>query len=238
MLHDRDPRFTLVSDKLSVRDFVTQAIGRDILVPLLWSGTRAEDIPFHHLPTKFIIKTNHGAGYYYVVKDSTNLNVENTKRLVNKWLRENYCKDRYIGVEWAYRNICPKVIIESLLDERGDLPIDYKFYCFLGRVEFLILHFDRSRGQKTLVLNRDFESPNFEIPTPHWPGSVSRPLNFDYMIQIAERLSENFEFIRVDLYNIQGKVYFGELTLYPGGVGVKILPPQADYFFGNRWKAL
>lgn len=237
MLHDRDPRLPILCDKLKVRDFVAQKVGQDILVPLLWYGERPENIPLNDLPSKFVIKTNHGAGYYIIVKDSKDLNFKTTKIKLNQWLRENYCEDRYIGIEWGYKNIHPTILIEPLLEENGDLPIDYKFYCFLGRVEFLIMHFERLKGQRTILLDRDFQSPKFaaQTPTPRWTGIVSRPPNFDSMVHVAESLAKDFDFIRVDLYNIHGKIFFGELTPYPGGVGVKILPDEEDFVYGGKW---
>jgi len=237
MLYDRDPIFTLISDKLRVRDYVTNKVGSEYLIKLIWSGDDTEEIPFDELPLKFVIKANHGCGYNILVNDKRRLDQTRTKRQLKKWLRENFCQDKYVGTEWGYRNIKPTIIIEEFIEEKAKAPVDYKFYCFYGRVEFLTLHFDRHIEHKTRSFNRNFEPYEFRYDFEQWNGECKRPPKFEVMVQLAESLSDEFDFMRVDLYGLENKVYFGELTPYPGGVATKFLPPSRDYILGEMWKS-
>ena len=236
MLHDRDPILTLICDKLKVRDYVAKKAGIQYLIPLLWNGNKPEEIPFDGLPSRFVIKTNHGAGYNITVKDKTDLNREDTRRQLNRWLRENYCQDKYLGAEWGYRNIKPSIMIESFLEENGKPPVDYKFYCFDARVEVLSLHFDRFEGHKTRTYDRNFNPHVFGYDIPQWNGKIERPKNFELMVKLAESLAEGFGFIRIDLYSVKGEVFFGEFTPYPGGGLARFLPARQDYILGKKWK--
>jgi hypothetical protein len=235
-LHNRDPIFTLISDKLAVRDYVNQRIGAQYLVPLVWKGNNFDNIMFDELPLKFVIKTNHGCGYNILVKDKNTLDIKQVKIQLNKWLNENFCSDKYLGTEWGYRNIDPTIMIESFIEENGKAPVDYKFYCFSGRVEMVTLHFDRFEEHKTRTFDRNFNPHEFRYDFPQWIGECTRPKNFDTLVHLAESLAAEFDFIRVDLYSSENKIYFSELTPYPGGVGTKFLPIKQDFLLGEKWK--
>ena len=107
MLHERNPLFTLISDKLLVRDYVAEKIGNEYLIPMLWSGDKSEEIPFDELPLRFVIKTNHGCGYNIIVKDNNERDHDKEKMQLKKWLDENFCQDKCLGIAWGYRNIKP-----------------------------------------------------------------------------------------------------------------------------------
>ena len=238
MLHERDPLFTLISDKFRVRDYVTSKVGSDCLIPLLWQGDKPEDIPFDELPLKFVIKTNHGCGYIIIVKDKTQMDRAMTIRKLKKWLGENYGRDRSLGIEWGYKNIKPTIIIESFIGENEKAPIDYKFSCFSGRAEYITLHIDRFENYSIEILDRNFEPHTFAMLVPQWRNGIryQRPPNFEKLLQLAEDLANGFDFIRVDLYTAKNKIYFGELTLYPGGVSGRFFEDEQDYVFGEKWQ--
>jgi len=235
-LHDRDPRLTMISDKLRVRDYVAKKVGSEYLIPLLWNGDKPEEIPFDKLPDKFVIKTNHGCGYIIIVNDKMKLDKAKTSRQLHKWLAENFCQDTYLGIAWGYKNIRRTIIIESFMEENRKAPVDYKFYCFSGRVEILTLHYDRFEEHKTRTFDRNFEPHEFRYDFEQWGGELQRPQNFEAMVKLAESLSEEFDFMRVDLYSIENNIYFSELTPYPGGVNTKFLPVRQDYALGEKWK--
>jgi hypothetical protein len=238
MLFDRDPRWTMLSDKLLVRDYVVKKLGNEYLVPLLWSGDKPEEIPFDELPSKFVIKTNHGCGFNIVVTDKTQLDQTKARLQLKKWLCVNYCQDLVLGLEWGYKNIRPTIIIESFLDDNGRAPIDYKLRCFSGRVEFLTMHFNRvGLHAQSLVCDRDF-TPIECILGTQYKGKFERPANYKRMIQAAETLSQEFDFIRVDLYSLKNRIYFGELTFYPGGGLIRFFPRRYDFQFGEKWKMI
>ncbi|NPV51854.1 MAG: glycosyltransferase [Candidatus Methanofastidiosum sp.] len=235
MLHNRDPLLTLISDKLLVRDFVASRIDTQYLIPLLWSGSLPNNIPYSYLPKKFVIKTNHGCGYVILVKDKNRLVREEVNRLLLSWLRTNFCTDTYLGSEWAYKHITPRIIVEQFIGDSDKAPEDYKFYCFHGKVEFLTVHYGRFAEHKTRSFDRNFQPYDFKYDFDQWEGYCEKPINFVEMVRIAELLAADFDFMRVDLYNVNGKIYFGELTPYPGGVSTKFLPRYRDYYLGSLW---
>lgn len=240
MLFDRDPQLTLLNDKLHVRDFVKTKVGSEHLIPLLWKGDNPELIPFDDLPSKFVIKATHGCAYNILVKDKEQINKRKIRLQLAEWLRTNYCQSFLIGIEWGYKNIKPSIIIESFIAETEKPPEDYKFYCFSGRVEFVTVHFDRFTGHKTRSFDRNFMPHEFTYNFAKWCGEFSgdftRPSNFKTMVQLAESLATGFDFIRVDLYNVNNHIYFGEFTPYPGGVSTQFLPASLDYSLGGKWK--
>jgi len=237
MLFDRNPQWTMLSDKLRMRDYVTDKVGNKYLVPLLWSGNKPEEIPFDELPLKFVIKTNHGCGYNIIVKDKTQLNQAKTIFQLNKWLGENFCQDRALGTEWAYKNIKPRIIVESFLDDNGNVPVDYKFFCFSGRTEFIQMNFDRFGDPYEKTFDRDFNPMDLWQGTKQYPGKVMRPENYEDMIRVAELLAGNLDFIRVDFYNVGGRIFVGELTCYPGGGRIVWIPRRYDFLLGEKWKS-
>lgn len=236
MLSEREPQLTLFCDKLGVRDFVATRIGPPYLVPLLWSGTDPRSIPFDELPSRFVIKTNHGCAYNILVPDKGKLDVPAAISQLDRWLKRNFCNSTYLGISWGYKNIPPRILIEEYLEENGQPPVDYKMYCFGKRVEFLTVHYDRFRDHKTRSFDRKFAPYDFSYDFEQWNGTCERPANFDEMVSVAEALAEGSEFVRVDLYSLGEKVYFSELTPYPGGVSTKFLPRSTDLALGQQWK--
>jgi hypothetical protein len=236
MLHERDSLLTLVNDKLRVRDYAAERVGSEYLIPLLWSGEKPETIPFDELPSKFVIKATHGCGYNIVVKDKAQINKKKTRLQVKKWLSENFGQDKYLGIAWGYKNIKPTIIIESFIEENGKAPVDYKFWCFSGRVVSISLHFDRFEKHSTRSFNRNFEPGGLRFNLPQYSGEYQRPANYNEMVKVAESLADGFDFMRVDLYNPDGRILVGELTPYPGGVSAKFDPESVDYALGEKWK--
>ncbi|OGL43431.1 MAG: hypothetical protein A2W05_00365 [Candidatus Schekmanbacteria bacterium RBG_16_38_10] len=236
MLHNRDTQLTLLNDKLLVRDYVAAKVGKDYLIPLLWTGANVEYIPFEELPSKFVIKATHGCAYNILVHDKREIKPQNIRLQLTKWLNENYCQDFCLGIEWGYKNIKPLIIIEDFIGENDQAPVDYKFYCFSGHVEFVTLHFDRFIEHKTRTFDRNFNPHEFSYHFGQWNGECQKPTHFDEMLYLAESLSEGFDFMRVDLYSVKEKIYFSELTPYPGGVSTKFLPVRQDYFLGEKWQ--
>jgi hypothetical protein len=238
MLYMRDPILTLISDKLLVRDYVTQKDGNVHLIPLLWYGNEPEQTPFDRLPDKFVIKTNHGCGYNILVQDKIKLDIQSTKNKLKKWLGENFCQDKYLGTEWGYKNIKPFIMVEEFLGNQKKAPVDFKFYCFAGHVDIITVHLDRFEEKKFIAYDRLFQRLENKSKFKHYDGPFQLPPNCMEMVQIAENLSEDFDFIRVDLYNLEGVIYFGELTPYPGGVstlrGFDL--KSYDVEMGEKWK--
>jgi hypothetical protein len=237
MLHDRNPAFTLVSDKFRVRDLVARTVGAGVLIPLLWSGKRPEDIPYDRLPSRFVIKTNHGCAYNILVPDKSRIDRAAVASQLRRWLSENYAEDTYLGIAWGYRNVEPRILIEEFLTDDGNPPADYKFYCFAGRAEVITIHLDRYGEKKSIAVDREFVRFRFRPSFRQFPLDVPRPPDFEAMLELAERLSVGFNFVRVDLYSVANKVYFGELTPYPVGVSkfVSFDIRDLDRRLGEKW---
>lgn len=237
MLFERDPVWTLFSDKLRVRDYVASKVGKNFLVPLCWVGEKPGDIPFERLPSKFIIKTNHGCDYNFFVKDKGQVDQVKVRRLLAIWLRENYCKDRFLGVSWGYKNIRPMIMVESFLEDKGHVPSDYKFFCYAGKVEFLKIDFNRFEDHSEAFFDRELKQLDiFGRGIKKHQGKIVFPENYHEMVRVAESLAQGIDFIRVDLYSVDGQVYFGELTCYHGGGMIRLYPRKYDFFFGEKWE--
>jgi hypothetical protein len=237
MLFDRDPKWTLLSDKLRVRDYVEKRAGKDVLIPLLWSGTRSRDIPFDTFPDQFVIKANHGCGYNIIVSDISQFNTELTKSKIDAWLNENFCHDYILGTAWAYRNISPSIIVESFIGGHGKPPVDYKFFCFDGKVEMFKMDFDRFTDHSVAFFDRRCQKLDVhEKGLKRFSGLITLPDSIHEMIEVAERLATGLDFIRVDLYNNSNRTFFGELTCYPSGGNGPWVPESFDFNCGAKWK--
>lgn len=236
-LHTRDPRFTLISDKFQVRKHIEKQIGSDYLVPLLWHGESADEIPYNDLPSNFIIKTNHGCGCNIVVREKHKLDKKSAKLKLENWMQTNYCDDKFLGIAWAYKNIKAQIIIEASLDENGKLPVDYKFFCFSGRMEFFKMDFNRYENHMEAFFDRNCNRLELiEVGLKAYPAKIVFPTNIRDMIRVAESLSAEYDFMRIDLYSKDNKIFFGECTPYPGGVSARFEPESYDYIFGSKWQ--
>ena len=216
---------------------MVKKVGSEYLIPLLWQGDNPEEIPFDILPPQFVIKTNHGCKSNIIVDDKKQLDQKKTRLQLKKWLCENSCTDKFLGTEWAYKHIKPTVIIESFLNDNGKVPLDYKFFCFSGQVEFLLMTFDRFGDLSEKHFDRDFNPLDLWNGAKQYPREIARPDNYEEMLRVAEILAGEFDFTRVDLYSVGGRTYFGELTCYPGGGDPRFIPREYDFIFGEKWKS-
>jgi hypothetical protein len=236
MLYDRNPLWTQLSDKIRVRDYVADKVGSDILIPLLWTGRIPQEIPFDELPEQFVLKTNHGCTYTIIVKEKAHLDFPHARSKLRTWLNENFCYDYALGTAWAYRNICPAILIESFITDDGTVPRDYKFFCFNGKVEAFKLDFDRYTEHSVRFFDRECQPLDVhEVGHKPYDCTVELPHNMQEMIEVAERLAQGFDFIRVDLYSVKGRIFFGELTPYPGGGEGRWDPRSVDFLWGSKW---
>jgi len=236
MLYDRNPQLTLLNDNLRVREHVKSKVGSDYLIPLLWSGNSPKEIPFDELPLQFVLKANHGCGYNIIVRDKSQIDRLKNKRQLQKWLDENFGQDKYLGIAWGYKNIRRSILIEEFINENGKAPLDFKCWVFSGHLEFFSVHFDRFERHSVSTFDRNFRPIDVGLPLTEKRREYYGPENYKEMINVAETLAEEFDFMRVDLYNLGGRIYFGEYTPYPGGVTIRFLPKEMDYLLGERWK--
>lgn len=232
-LYNRKDEYTVMVDKYAVRKYIAEKIGEEYLVPLLGVWDRADDIDFDKLPDKFVLKCNHNSGLgMCICKDKSKLDTEKVRKELNKGLKEKYF---YGGREWCYKNIKPRIIAEEYLtDETGTELKDYKFMCFGGRAENLFVCSERfENGLKVTFFDREWNRLPFERQYPASEKEISKPKNLEKMIELAECLAENLPFVRVDFYNADGKIYFGEMTFFPGSGFEEFTPELWDYKLGD-----
>lgn len=236
MLFDRHPRYTLFSDKWRVRGYVADRVGEHYLIPMLWQGSNPEDIPFDLLPSRFVIKATHGCEYNILVRDKSKLDRATAILQLKQWLKEDYGSGVYLGVQWGYRNVVPSIIVEEFLGSGERVPWDYKIYCFSGRVLFVEIHMDRFENHVARLLDRDFNPVELRVSSIAYQGSVPRLENHEELIRVAEVLAEGLDFMRVDLYAVDGRVYFGEMTCYQGGGCIRFGTREGDFWLGQKWQ--
>lgn len=203
---------TLCSDKLGVRDYVKSKGYEYILNDLYGSYDNVDEISFDNLPQEFALKCTHGCAYNIICKDKNTLNVSDAKKQLGKWLNERY---GYATQELHYTKIPPRIICEKYLCEDGKMPIDYKFFCFNGKVRSILVCSERETTLKFNWFNTKWEEQLFSKASYRSKEEIHPPKELDEMLKIAETLSKDFPFVRVDLYNPKGRIIFGELTFTP-----------------------
>lgn len=204
------------ADKFEVRAYVENKIGNKYLNDIFGVYDSISNINFEVLPNQFVLKGTHGSGYNIIVKDKNELNIEKTKKKLNQFLSENYYhKFR----EKIYKDLKPKILVEKYVSEiDSDSLIDYKFHCFHGKAKYVFVQKDKSKNLRKSFYDMNWNQilPENYIEAFH-EAEFKKPDNFDEMIQVAEKLSEGFIFLRVDLYSIEDKIIFGELTFFSNG---------------------
>ena len=233
-LHDRNPMYSIMADKYAVKEYVASIIGEEYIIPTLGVWNRFEDIDFASLPNQFVLKCTHDSGGIVIVKDKSKLNMMKTKRQIQKSLKNNYF---YFGREWPYINIQPRIIAEKYIEDNLTAELrDYKFFCFNGVARALFIASDRQNKTtetKFDFYDMDFNHLNFTNGHPNSGRKINKPPTFDTMKNVAEVLSKNIPHVRVDVYEVNGKVYFGELTFYHWSGFVPFDPPEWDKTFGD-----
>lgn len=230
-LNHRTPLHTLCADKYAVREHIKKKIGAEYLVPLIFHTKNPTDIKPINLPDiPFIIKTNHDNSGHIVVKDKSKIDWNNVQDSLGKKLKRNYY---YPGREWQYKKIRPCIIVEKLLiDEKGNIPNDYKFHCFNGHVAFIQVDLDRSIDHKRNLYDAEWKF--MDCVWVYDNGYVmEKPQSLSKMLSLAEILAKDFYYVRVDFYYIGSAIFFGELTFSPEGGFGAFTPSEWDIKLGN-----
>lgn len=233
-LNSHDPLMQICADKLAVRDYIEKQGYGYLLNDLLGKYKSVKEINLEELPQQFVIKAAHGSGFNVIVKDKNNLNWHQTKLMLNSWMHQNIA---WGGREWVYKNMPRNIIIEKYLeDETGELR-DYKFFCFNGEPKFMQLEVGRYTNYNTRnFYDMEWNLMPFGKELPHNPNiKIPKPEMFEEMKKIAKDLCAPFQFVRVDLYQVGGKVYFGELTFFPAGGAPDFVPSEYDSIVGDMW---
>jgi hypothetical protein len=241
--YDHNPLYAKCSDKYAVREYVKDKVGEEYLIPLIFITRNPKEIPFDKLKPPYIIKSNHGSSRNIFIYNQGEINKKEIVKECSKWLKENYY---YYGKEWQYKNIKPKIVIEKLLlTNENNIPNDYKFHCFNGKVEFIQVDFDRfSDHKRTLFDINWYKMPfiyspkmkNQSLPKYQEDFLIQDPGTLKKMVNIAQNLSTEFDYVRVDLYLLNEKIYFGELTFTPESGFACFFPEKYDLIYGNKIK--
>ena len=226
-----NPDMIICCDKNLVREYVKGKGLEELLIPQIGVYDNANQIDFSNLPEKFVLKPSHDSGHYVLCRNKLSINIRKTKRMLNTYLKYDFA---YRGMEWSYHTRKPVIVCEELLeDDNVDELYDYKFFCFNGKPKYIFFVSDRKNHAKSDFYDLDWERQNFR-----WyyePSGIDhpKPSRFDDMIKYAEILSIEFPFVRVDFYEVNGKVYIGELTFFHGSGYGWFKPMEMDKVFGE-----
>lgn len=234
-LNDIHPEYTHLVDKYESKEYVRKIVGDEYIIPTLGVWDAFDEIPFDKLPNQFVLKTTHDSGGVVVCPDKSKLNIKAARKKLEKSLRHNYF---YEHREYPYKDVTPRIIAEKfMVDESGSELKDYKFFCFDGKCKMMFI----ATGRRINDVRFDFFDTEFHhLPFKQghpWSGKeIAKPENFDEMVRLSEKLSKGFRHVRVDLYNINGKIYFGELTFFHFSGNVPFEPEEWDYKVGEWLK--
>ena len=236
-IYDRDPRYTVLSDKLRVKEIVAEQIGKEHIIPTLGVWAHFDQIDFSALPEQFVLKCTHDSGGLVICRDRKELDLDAARKKIEASLRTNFY---HHSREWQYKDIPPRIIAEPYMQDGDSRELkDYKFYCFDGEPAFLYVSEGLENHQTAHIsfLNLDWtRAPFLRSDYAGFETLPPKPDRFDEMVAMARRLSEGFRFVRVDLYEINGTVYFGELTFTPTGGFVPFIPDEADLEIGKLFR--
>lgn len=216
-LHDRNPLYTKMVDKYEAKKYVADIIGEDYIIPTLGVWNHFDEIDFEQLPTQFVLKCTHDSGSVVICKDKGKLDKKEAKKKLERGLRYNYYYRG--GFEWPYKNVKPRIIAEEyMMNELGGDLTDYKIMCFNGKAKcsFTCTGRKSPRGLHVTFYDRQWKKMPFSRHYPAEQEPTPRPHNYEKMIKLSEKLSANLKFARVDFYDINGRIYFGEITFFPG----------------------
>jgi len=230
-VYDATPLKTLCVDKYLARQWVAEQVGEQYLIPILGVWDSFDQIDFASLPDQFVLKCNHGSGWNVVVPDKRTFDKASAKRKFDLWMRKNFA---FTSFELQYLDIQPKIIAEEFLQPTDGSPFfDYRFYVFHGKSEFIRKTITASEGHPGLVYTTDWEIAPFQFVGISMLDPIPKPRCLDAMLTVAAQLAAPFCFVRVDLYEVDDKVYFGEMTFNPAAGGFNFTPPEYDGILGN-----
>lgn len=234
---DHRPEYTRMVDKYEVKQYVTEVIGEKYIVPMLGIWDDPDDIDFAKLPNQFVLKVTHDSGGLVICKDKERLDISEAKRKLERLLRTNY----YIGTrEWPYKNVKPRIIAEQYLEDSIYKELrDYKFFTFGGEPKILYIAQGRGKNEPTVAdfFDMDFNHLPFTIDHDMAPVPPEKPINFELMKELAAKLSEGTPQLRVDFYEVDGRVYFGEMTFFHCSGLAPFHPEEWDRTLGS-WVTL
>lgn len=232
-LNDRHEEYTQIVDKYEAKKYVASFIGEENIIPTLGVYDSFDEINFDELPNQFVLKCTHNSGGIIICKDKQALNIKKSRKQMNKWLKKNpFWSNR----EYPYKKVKPRIIAEQFMEDSTGGLVDYKFFCFDGYADCVMLCMDRHLQEtKFYFFDKEWQLLRINIRGKEAPEgfTIPKPVNMDSMFSMAAELSKGKRFVRVDLYNVNGHIYFGEMTFFPqSGLDPNLLP-EAEKRFGD-----
>ena len=233
-LHDRHPVYMDMVDKYTAKEFVAQRIGQEHIIKTYGVWDRFEDIDFDQLPDRFVLKCTHDSAGYVICRDKSAFDFEKARKKITKCLNTNFF---YVGREWPYKNLKPRVLAEEYMEDHTLHELrDYKFFTFDGVPKVMHLVSNRQNTQEETYgdfFDMDYQHLDFTMGHPNAPKPPQKPANFEKMKEFARILAEGTTHLRVDFYEVDGQLYFGELTFYQDSGIARILPEKWDRTLGD-----
>lgn len=235
-LNDRNPNYTIMVDKYKVKEYVANIIGSEYIIPTLGIWEQFDDIDFELLPNQFVLKCTHDSGGVVICKNKNKLDINEARKIIEKSLNTNY----YLyGREWPYKNVKPRIIAEVFMSNENKTfneLSDYKVHCFNGQPKIILVCTERhaKSGLKEDFYNIEWR--HLDMARPKHLNSTKRqekPKNYKKMLEISKILANNIPFSRIDFYEVEGKLYFGEITLYPASGLAGFIPKEWDTILGD-----
>lgn len=231
-LNNKHQEYSLMVDKYTAKEYVAEKVGNSYLIPTLGVWDKFEEIDFSQLPDQFVLKTTNDSGGVLIVKDKRKIDLEKAKEVIAKSMNSNYF---YVHREYPYKFITPRIIAEKyMVDESGTELKDYKIFCFDGSPKIIQVDYDRFTEHKRNLYDIEWRRLPFTLKFPtDWNREIAKPEGLEEMLEVAKTLSSGIPHVRVDLYHINGKVYFGELTFFHGSGHEKFTPEEWNYKIGE-----
>lgn len=233
-LYDRNPSYTNLVDKYQVRKYIEKTIGKEYLIPLIGVYDTYDEIDFDVLPNRFVLKPNHTSGNIYICKDESIIDYAELKKEVNMWLKRRYY---WVHREWPYKNVKPRIICEKFISDKDNTPDDYKVLCFNGKAKLVELHIDRYGNHKLDFYDEKWNKKSISWGIPASNIVYPKPIEFEKMIMLSEKLAANMIHVRIDWLIADNKLYFGEITFYDGA-GFDPADKEEDDFLLGSWISL
>ncbi len=234
-LHDHNPLYPTLVDKYEAKEYVARIIGNEYIIPTLGVWDTFDDIDFEKLPNQFVLKCTHDSEGLVIVKDKKKLDKNAAKEKIEAALKQNFY---YIGREWPYKDVRPRIIAEQYMEDHVDGELrDYKFFCFGGEPKAMFIASDRASDHvKFDYYDLKFNHLDIKQKYPHAQEALRKPVTFEKMIDFSKILSKGFPHVRVDFYEVDGHLYFGELTFYHFSGFMPFEPDRWDKVFGDWLK--
>lgn len=224
---------TICADKYEVRKYLQDRGYGWLLNDLIGVYDKVEDIHIDKLPSKFVLKGTHGSGWNLIVKDKNKISWTPWKLVMKSWLKQNFY---YYGREWVYKNMKPRIICEKYLEDNNGELLDYKIYCFNGQPKFIQVDVDRFKNHTANYYDTEWNTMPFQYDDENSGRIIDKPKNLNEMVEVSKNLSKEFPHVRVDFYEVNGKLYFGELTFFTSSATGRFQPEEYDEIIGSWLK--